>query len=291
MLSNTELVMEKRRLGRTQHMSSIITFGSAALWQVTQAQADTAIELAIEHGVNHFDVAPTYGQAEVRLGPWMEKHHKEIFLGCKTHERSKTKAWESIKRSLEMLRVDYFDLYQFHGVNDLETLNIILGVGGALEAVLEAREQGLVRYIGITGHRPFVQVEALNRFQFDTVQFPLNRVLAAHSNDYTEFTVLLDLARQKEVGTIGIKAFAKRPWQSTMHMYRTWYEPFGEQTEIDKSLWYALSQGITTAAMPADLSLWPLAISSAERFKALGAGEQEEVVSQVRQYRPIFPRT
>ncbi len=271
-------------------MSSVLTFGSAALWRVTEAEADAAIELAIGHGVNHFDVAPAYGQAEMRLGPWMEKHHKEVFLACKTTERSKSKAWESLKRSLETLRVDYFDLYQFHGVNDLETLNVILGPGGALEAVTEAREQGLVRYIGITGHRPSVHVEALNRFQFDTVLFPLNRVLMAHRDDYNEFTILLDNAQRKDVGTIAIKAFAKRPWQGPMHMYRTWYEPFDAQEEIDKSLWYTLSQGITTAAMPGDLSLWPLVIDAAERFRALDAQEQEAVVSQVRRYRPIFPQ-
>jgi len=282
--------MEKRRLGKTEHMSSILTFGSAALWQVTQAEADAAIELAIEHGVNHFDVSPRYGQAEIRLGPWMEKHHKEVFLACKTTERSKVKAWESIKRSLETLRVDYFDLYQFHGVNDLETLNVILSPGGALEAVLEAKEQGLVRHIGITGHRPAVHVEALNRFQFDTVLFPISRVLAAHRNDYTDFIVLLEFAAQKDVGTIGIKALAKRPWQAAMHMYRTWYEPFSEQEEIDKSIWYVLSQGITTAAMPADLSLWPLVIDAAERFRAMDTQEQEAAVSEVRRYRPIFPQ-
>jgi len=282
--------MEKRRLGKTEHMSSVLTFGSAALWQVTQAEADSAIELAIQHGINHFDVSPRYGQAEMRLGPWMEKHHKEIFLACKTTERSKVKAWESIKQSLETLRVDYFDLYQFHGVNDLETLNVILSPGGALEAVLEAKEQGLVRHIGITGHRPSVHVEALNRFQFDTVLFPISRVLAAHRNDYTDFIVLLEVAGQKDAGMIGIKALAKRPWQAAMHMYRTWYEPFSDQEEIDKSIWYVLSRGITTAAMPADLSLWPLVIDAAERFRAMDEPEQEAAVSEVRRYRPIFPQ-
>ena len=281
--------MEKRRLGKTEQMSSVIAFGSAALWKVSQAQADAAIELATEHGVNHFDVAPSYGQAEIRLGPWMQKHHKEVFLACKTTERGKTGAWESIKRSLEMLKVGYFDLYQLHGVNDLETLDVVLSPRGALEAVLEAKEQGLVRHIGITGHRPFVQIEALNRFDFDTLLFPVNCVLAAHRNDFNDFTLLLEIAQQKDVGTIGIKAVAKRPWESEMRMYQTWYEPFDEQTEIDKSLWYALNQGITTAAMPADLRLWPLVIDAAERFRGMDAGEQEEVVSQVRQYRPIFP--
>ena len=282
--------MEKRKLGKTEHMSSVLTFGSAALWSVSEAEAEAAIELTISHGVNHFDVSPRYGQAEMRLGPWMENRHKEIFLACKTTERSKSRAWESIKQSLETLRVDYFDLYQFHGVNDVETLNVVLGAEGALEAVLEAREQGLVRHIGITGHRPFVHVEALHRFDFDTVLFPLNRVLVAHRNDYTDFTTLLALAEKKNVGTIAIKAFTKRPWEAAMHMYRTWYEPFDERDEIDKSLWYALSQGITTAAMPADLSLWPPIIDSAERFRALDAEEQAAAVSEVRRYRPLFPQ-
>ena len=183
--------MEKRRLGRTGHMSSVRTFGAAALWQVTEAEAEAGIELAMGHGVNHIDVAPAYGQAEIRLGPWLEQHRNEVFLGCKTGERSKAGAWESMKRSLERLRVDHFDLFQFHGVNDLETLNVILGPGGALEAVVEAREQGLVQYIGITGHRPFVHVEAIHRFAFDSVLFPLNCVLAAHRNDSTYFSVLI----------------------------------------------------------------------------------------------------
>lgn len=282
--------MERRRLGRTEHVSSVLAFGAAALWQVTEAEAEAAIELAIEHGVNHIDVAPTYGQAEMRLGPWLEKHHSQVYLACKTTERSKAGAWESMKRSLERLRVDHFDLFQFHGVNDLEALNVVLGPGGALEAVLEAREQKLVRHIGITGHRPFVYVEAIQRFEFDTVLFPLNRVLAAHRNDYTDFSVLLDLTRQKDVGTIAIKAVAKRPWQGTMHMRRTWYEPFDQQADIDKCLWYTLSQGVTTAAMPGDLSLWPMVIDAAERYRPLDEQEQAEVVSESRQYRPIFPQ-
>jgi len=233
--------MEQRRLGKTEHMSSVLTFGSAAFWDVTQAEADAAIQLAIEHGINHFDVSPLYGKAEVLLGPWMEKHHKEIFLACKTQGRDKNSAWESIQSSLERLRVDYFDLFQFHGVDDLETLNVILGVNGAMEAVLEARAQGLVKYIGITGHRPYVYVEALNRFDFDTVLFPASRVHAGQPNDLNSFMPLLEVAKLKNVGTIVIKAMSKQAWQHSSHLYSTWYEPFDEQTEIDKSLWYALS--------------------------------------------------
>jgi len=281
--------MEKRRLGKTGHMSSVLTFGGAALWKIDQAEAEAAIERTIAEGVNHFDVAPSYGQAEQRLGPWMEKHHKEVFLACKTRERGKAGAWESIKRSLETLRVDHFDLFQFHGVDDLETLSVILSPVGALEAALEAKQQGLVRHIGITGHRPYVYVEALNRFDFDTVLFPLNRVLAAHLNDANDFHPLLEMAQKQDVGTICIKAVTKRPWVGAMHAYQTWYEPFDQQVEIDRSVWYALSQGVTTLPMPSDLRLWPMIIDAAQRFQALDELEQRDVVAQVRRYRPLFP--
>jgi len=281
--------MEKRRLGKTEHMSSLLTFGGAALWQVSQGEADAAIELAISHCVNHFDVAPSYGQAEIRLGPWMERHHREVFLACKTLARSKTKTWESIKRSLDRLRVDHFDLFQLHGVDDLETLSAILSPGGAVEAVLEAKQQGLVKHIGITGHRSFVQVEALNRFDFETVLIPVNRVLAAHTNDFTDFALLLEVARQRDVGVIAIKAITKRPWEALVRMYRTWYEPFDEQTEIDKSLWHTLSQDVATTTLPGDLSLWPMVIDAAERFKPMDQSEQAKVVGEVERYKPIFP--
>ena len=280
--------MENRKLGKTEHMSSIVTFGAAALWQVSQSEADAAIEMAVGHGINHFDVAPTYGEAEIRLGPWMEKHHKKVFLACKTEQRSKTTAWESIERSLERLRVDYFDLFQLHGVSDLETLNVALSPVGAIEAVLEAKQQGLVRHIGITGHRPFVLCEALSRFDFETVLFPLNRVLAAHCNDYNDFRPLLDLVKQKNVGTIAIKSITKRPWDEPMHMYRTWYEPFDKPADIQKSVDFTLSQGVTTVAMSGDLRLWPAIIEAGEKFHQMTPDEQCAAMDEVQLFPSLF---
>lgn len=281
--------METRRLGKTGHNSSLVTFGGAALGSASEQEAEAAAELAVGHGVNHIDIAPGYGAAEASLGPWLEKNRQKVFLGCKTTERSKAGAWESMKRSLDRMRVDHFDLFQFHGVDDFETLYMILGPGGALEAVLEAREQGLVSFIGITGHRPAVQLEALNRFPFDTVLFPINRVLAARRDDYSDFSVLLDRARELDIGILGMKAIAKQRWPGNSHMYRTWYQPFDTQQEIDRSLWWSLSQGITTAPMAGDLSLWPMIIDAAERFHPLNEAEQAEVVAEVRRYRTIFP--
>ncbi len=218
--------MDKRRLGKTEHMSSILAIGGAAFWEIPEAEADAAMDSAVEHGINHIDVAPRYGDAELHIGRWMPRYRNAFFLGCKTMARDRAAAWESIRRSLSRLQTDYFDLFQFHFVDDLDTLETILGPGGALEAVLEARQQGLVRYIGITGHRPGLYVEALERFDFDTVLFPLSRVHAAHFNDDNDFRPLLDLAQRKDVGTIAIKAISKRLWPSQDRSYRTWYEPF-----------------------------------------------------------------
>lgn len=280
--------MEKRRLGKTEHMSSMLILGGAALRNVTQSEADRALELAVEHGVNHFDIAPLYGEAEVLLGDWLKRSRKKVFLGCKTRARSKKEARESIKRSLERLGVDHFDLYQLHGIDELETLNVVLGPGGALEAILEAREQGLVGYIGITGHRPYIQIEALNRFNFDTVMFPLSRLHAAHTNDFNNFVPLLEIASTKDVGVIAIKSLAKQPWQDEEHEYQTWYDLFDKQAEIDKSLRFTLSQSVTATAMPGDIRLWPMVIDAAERFHLMDAQEQEMVVSEMAGYRPIF---
>ena len=279
--------MEKRRLGRTEHISSILTLGGAAFWDITEAEADAAINLAIEHGINHIDVAPRYGDAELHIGRWMPRYRREFFLGCKTMERDKAGAWASIRRSLSRLQVSDFDLFQFHSVDDMETLDTILGPNGALEAVLEARQQGLLRYIGITGHRPNVYVEALQRFDFDTVLFPLSRVHAAHFNADNDFRPLLDLAQRRDVGVIAIKAISKRLWPTNDRPYSAWYEPFDSQADIDRSLAYTLSQGVTTCTMASDVRLWPMLIDAAERFTPLTAAEQAAVVDEAVQYQPI----
>ena len=282
--------METRRLGKTGHMSSILIFGGFALFSVEQKQADAALETALEKGINHIDVSPIYGEAEARIGSWIGRNGKQFFLACKTHERSKSVAWENLQRSLETLKVDHFDLFQLHGVDDRDTLNTVLGPGGALEAVLDARDQGLVSYIGITGHQPATQKEALDRFDFETVLFPLNRIHAAHLQDWNDFFPLLETARQKDVGVIAIKSVAKGTWDesvSTSHRYNTWYEPYDEASEIRKSLQYTLSQDITSAVMPGDLKLWPMVIDAAESFKSLSEEEQKRVVSQAVRYQPL----
>ena len=268
-------------------MSTVLALGGAALGTVTQAAADAAMEMILQHGINHIDVAPSYGDAEVRIAPWMAQHRKDFFLGCKTQARDKATAWESMKRSMDRLKVNHFDLFQFHGVDDVETLNIILGPGGALDAVLEAKQQGLIEYIGITGHHPSVYAQALERFDFDTVLFPLSRVHAAHFDEANDFRPLLELTRQKDVGVLAIKAISKRMWSASAHTYGTWYEPFDGKEDIFRSLHYTLSQGVTTCPMASDLRLWPALIEAAEEYRPMTVEEQTAVVDEVSQYQPI----
>jgi len=284
--------METRRLGKTGHLSTVLVFGGAAFWLVNQAEADAALELAAVHGINHIDVSPSYGQAEIHLGPWLKdkKHRESVFLGCKTMKRDKTEAAKELKESLKTLQTDHFDLYQFHGVDDMATLNKILGPDGALTTVREAQRAGIVKYIGITGHKPSFLAEALKVFDFDTVMFPLNRVEAAHPSQVNEYKNLLKIAKEKDAGTMALKAVTKSPWDRQMHMYKTWYEPFDTQEEIDKSLWWTLSQDITAACMPGDLRLWPMVIDAAERYKKMSAAEQDKVMADVKKLAPLFPK-
>jgi aryl-alcohol dehydrogenase-like predicted oxidoreductase len=281
--------MEKRRLGRTEQMSSILIFGSFALFRIKQKDADATIEMALTNGINQVDVSPLYGDAKKHLGSWIKRHGKQFFLSCKTAERTKVGAWESLKRSMETLHVDQFDIFQLHGVDDINVLKAALGPGGAMEAILEAKAQGLVRFIGITGHNPPIHNQALQLFDFDTVMFPLNRVHAAHPTDWNDFKPLLKTARQKDVGVMAIKSVAKRAWegeQARVH-HNTWYEPFDDAAEIGKSLRYTLSQDITAAVLPGELKLWPMIIEAAKRFKPLTAKEQQEVMAGVKQYQPL----
>src|SRR5919112_942648 len=172
--------MEQRRLGRTGHMSSVVAFGAAGIGRVDQATADKAIQTALDYGVNHIDVAPSYGEAELRFHDWMPRIRGQVFLGCKTNVRDAEGSWAECNRSLERLNTDRFDLYQLHSVGKLDALDEVTRKGGALETLIKARDQGLTTWLGITGHThdaPSTHLEALRRFDFDTVMLPLNFVL------------------------------------------------------------------------------------------------------------------
>jgi len=294
---NVVFVMEKRMLGRTGHMSSIVTLGCCSLGRIPQREADRIIDLALSHGINHFDVAPTYGEAELRLRPWMKDHRDEIFLACKTGKRTKKEASEELVRSLERMGVDYINLYQFHGLDDLKQLETAFGPGGALQAMLQAREDGIIKHIGITCHKPPTIIEALRRFDLDTVLLPINFVLRKHRHPENDYEPVLKLAKERNLGVIVMKAFAKEPWPQSLakqpsekRPFSTWYEPFNRQDDIDRCLWFALSQDVTTVASTCDVRLVPKIIDAAERYRKLTTEEQEKLIQSAESLKPLFPR-
>ncbi len=283
--------MEKRRLGRTGHYSSIVTLGCASLCYVTQQEADRTIELALSHGVNHFDVAPTYGEAELRLRPWMKDHREEVFVACKTMKRTKRRADEELRRSLERTGAKYFDLYQLHALDELDELGTVFGSDGALQTMLEARKRGIIKHIGITSHRPLIITEALKLFDFDTVLFPLNFVLKKHHDARSDYEPILRIAKERDIGTIAMKTFAKQPWQKEKHPYVTWYEPFDNQTHVEQCLWFALSQNVTTVASAADIELVPKILRAADRYHELTENEQLQIIKSTTDVKPLFPES
>ena len=283
--------MERRRLGRTLHESTIVTFGAGGVGRqnVNQEVADEAVELILKHGVNHMDIAPSYGQAMERMAPWMPRIRDKVFLGSKTAERTKTEAWENIRRCLRRLGVDSFDLFQLHAVTSMEELDAVTGSGGALEALLEMRDQGLTKWIGITGHGPEVprvQLEALRRFDFDTIMFPVSASIYRNPDYRRDAAKLLDTASSRDVGIQAIKMIARGGWGERERECTTWYDPHREPVDTDPALWWLFSQPVHTAPSAGEVPLLGKVLDAAERFTPLSATEQEEVL---RSQRPPLP--
>ncbi|NWG07917.1 MAG: aldo/keto reductase [Chloroflexi bacterium] len=283
--------METRRFGRTGHRSTIAIFGAAAFWEISQADADKVMEQIIEAGVNHIDIAPSYGQAERRVGPWMPRERSRFFLGCKTMERTRQGAWAEMQRSLKLLQTESFDLYQAHAITTMEELDAITRKGGALEAFIEARQRGLIRFIGITGHgaeAPKIYLEALRRFDFDSVLFPLNFIQMANP-EYRRYTEeLIAVCKAKDVGTMVIKTITKAPWGKRGHTAATWYEPFDQQDEIQRAVNFALSYDVTGLCTAGDTRILPLVLNACRNFRRLGGPEMEEMIQSAHLFEPLF---
>jgi aryl-alcohol dehydrogenase-like predicted oxidoreductase len=288
--------MEQRRFGRTGQLSAVAIFGAAAFWNVSQAVADGVMEQVINAGVNHIDVAPSYGEAEQRLGPWLLRDRarppsERFFLGCKTMERSWTGAADEMRRSLERLQVDAFDLYQIHAVTNMAELDEATRPGGALDAIVAARAEGLTRYIGITGHGvdvPGVFLEALRRFDFDSVLFPLNFVQYANPAYRRDAEALVRQCRLRDVGTMIIKTVTRGPWHEKARTHTTWYEPFSQMSEIQTAVNFGLSQAITGLCTPGDVTLLPLVLQACEQFTPLATEDQEALIGTAAAYEPLF---
>jgi aryl-alcohol dehydrogenase-like predicted oxidoreductase len=284
--------MEKRTLGRTGHKSTLITLGGASARPTTRRESDAYIKLALDHGVNHIDVAPTYGDgvAEVILGKWIKEYRTNLFIACKTQKRTKNEAHEELSRSLKNLQTDYVDLYQLHGLDDPEELRTALSEDGAVRAIQDAQKQGLIKYIGITSHNPVNIMKALESFDFDTVLLPVNYVLHAHPEPKNDYEPVLSLAKKRNLGVIAMKSVAKGPWPTGERKYNCWYQPFNTQSEVNDALRFTLSQYVTTAASSSDVRIAEMMINGAERFTPMEEREQQELLLKASTYKPLFPR-
>jgi predicted aldo/keto reductase-like oxidoreductase len=284
--------MEQRRLGRTGHNSSIVIMGTAAFWEIDQEGANAALDLALAHGINHIDVAPGYQQAEIRVGPWLESRRSQFFLGCKTGERERDAAWAELNRSLERLRTDKFDLYQLHAVGTFEELDKAMRPGGAIETLKRAKDEGLTRWLGITGHgmdTPAVHAAALEQFDFDTVMFPIHPRLYADPTYRKNTEKLLQTCIERDVGVQIIKSITRGAWGNQPQNYNTWYQPYDEQAKIDQGVRFALSQpGVAAIPSAADVRLLPMVIDAAERFTPMSADEQERLIQESAELELMF---
>ena len=284
-------MMQTRRFGRTEHLSTVAIFGAAAFWEISQKEADRVMEQVIAAGVNHIDVAPSYGQAEQRLGPWMGRERARFFLGCKTMERTRAGAWNELHQSLKRLHCDTFDLYQLHAVTSFEELDAVTQPGGALDALVEARQAGLIKHVGITGHgvkAPAIYREALKRFDFDSVTFPLNFVQAGNSDYYREAQELLLQCHAKDVGVMVIKSIAIGAWGDKEKTHTTWYEPFSEMDKIQQAVNFVLSHAVTGICTAGDIHLLPMVLKACENFSPLSPEERQRLIESGRSYEPLF---
>jgi len=263
-------MIERAPFGATGHDSTRVIFGAAALGSVAKADADRALDLLLEHGINHIDVAAGYGDAELRIAPWLRRHPDTFFLATKTGERTYRSAREQIRRSLERLGVDRVDLIQLHNLVDVIEWETALGSGGALEAAIEAREEGLVRFIGVTGHGlsvPEMHRRSLERFPFDSVLAPYNHVQMQDPRYAETFEALATVCAERNVALQTIKSLARRRWDGRQATAATWYEPLREQADIDRAVHWVLGRPEAFLLTTGDVEILPRLLDAAERFE------------------------
>jgi aryl-alcohol dehydrogenase-like predicted oxidoreductase len=284
-----EVKMEKRRLGKTGEMLSMIGFGGIAVMNEDPADAKRIVAQAIERGINYFDVAPSYGNAEERLGPALEPYRKSVFLACKTGRRTAREAEEELQQSLKRLRTDHFDLYQFHAVTTMEDVEQIMGPGGALETFVQAREKGLVRFLGFSVHSEEAALALMDRFDLDTILFPFNWVCW---NQGKFGPRVLEKAQEKDMGILALKTLAKRKWKEDEERKwsKAWYCPVDSFAEALMAVRFTFSRPITAGTSPGHEELLWWACDAADQFTPLSEEEEAEVARRSEGLDPIFPQ-
>jgi aryl-alcohol dehydrogenase-like predicted oxidoreductase len=284
-------LITRQAFGRSGHLSSRILLGAAAFSEVTQAETDAALELALSLGVNHVDVAASYGEAEIRIGNWINRHGKLFFLATKTGERTVNKAREEIHRSLERLQVAQVDLLQLHNLVDPQEWETALGPGGALEAAIEAREQGLVRFIGITGHGLTVAAmhrQALERFDFDSVLLPFSYVMAQNEQYRSDFFSLTEICQSRNVAMQTIKSIVHTPWWEHEPNRATWYRPLEKQADIDRAVHWVLGHTGLFLNSVGDVHILPRVLDAANRFVVPPTDDEMQTQMDKLGIQPLF---
>jgi len=284
-------MIQKQPFGRTGHVSTRILFGAAALGQVTQDEADRTLDLLLEYGINHIDTAASYGDAELRIGPWMARHRQNFFLATKTEMRTYQEAKEELHRSFERLRVDSVDLWQIHALMKPEEWDIAMGPGGVLEAFIEAREQGLVRFLGITGHGTGIaalHMRSLERFDFDSVLLPYNYTMMQNPQYAADFESLYKICQEKKVAVQTIKSLARGPWGDKPQTYATWYEPLTDQASIDQTTHWVLSRPDIFLNTVGDIHLLPKVLDAASRFQTGPSDQEMQSTVKALELEPLF---
>ncbi len=283
--------MQTRKLGRTGHLSTVAIFGGAAFWDITQSVADTVMEQVIAAGVNHIDVAPQYGMAEERLGPWLKRERQRFFLGCKTLERTADASWNNLQTSLNRLQVEQLDLYQIHAITTQEELDAVLQKGGAIETLVKAREEGITRFLGITGHgmqSPALFLQAIHRFDFDTVMFPLNFGLMGQEAYRKDAMALIEACQQRNIGRMIIKSITQAPWKERPKTHTTWYEPYHTPATVQEAINFVLSHDVTGVCMAGDITVLPMVLQACEQFSPLSEDEQNALMERGKSMEMIF---
>jgi aryl-alcohol dehydrogenase-like predicted oxidoreductase len=284
-------MIESLQFGKTGHESTRTLFGAAALSRVDQKTADETLPVLVEYGINHIDVAASYGDAELRLAAWMPKYRDRFFLATKTGERTYQAALDQIKRSLERLQVEQVDLIQLHNLTDPEQWEVAMGPGGALEAAIEARERGWARFIGVTGHgviAPSIHKRSLERFAFDSVLLPYNCTMMQNPDYAQDFEALSDLCRQRNVAMQTIKGITLGPWGEKEHTNSTWYEPLRDQGDIDLAVHWVLGRPGVFLNTAGDVTLLPKVLDAAARYVSRPSEKRMRELAQKREMAPLF---
>jgi predicted aldo/keto reductase-like oxidoreductase len=279
--------IEKRSLGKTGEKLSMIGFGGIVVMDATPEQSSQRVKEAIDYGINYFDVAPSYGDAEIKLGPALEPYRKDVFLACKTGMRTKDGARKELEQSLKRLKTDHFDLYQLHAVTKMEDVDTIFGKDGAMETFIEARDEGKVRYLGFSAHSVEAAMALMDGFDFDTILFPINYTTWYAGNFGPQ---VLDRAKEKGMGILALKAMAKQPWAENAEnkVPKCWYEPLTDPEEAKLGLRFTLSHPVTAALPPGNEDLFSMALGLATGFKPLSQVEVEDIKEKGMAGSPIF---